>query len=287
MFTFFSAMLLVFATMSRHDIVNRYFEKDNHWQVFNLTYNATQVAHVGQTWRISSAIVAGQAFLTYFIMLGIIVPYKICTVRNSPTRIEPRKIYAVLGTLSFFMVLIMVWVVFQQPSSVYPLQDMKAPWILSASGDEWLDWKRGYKGRREGGHHLRVECPDGSWKPTDLYGRVYREFVIEDPGLLPPWPHCADYYSEPRSTLFRMCCAERTILQAYDPQPVFDTSQKIFLGFYLFYLCGNLLICLGLASFICHERSRAVDSSSLSRLTTSSTHVHFADTFQPLQNSLV
>lgn len=248
-FSICAATVLFINTMGRQFYVNHYFDQSDHWSVSNLTYNTTHMATVSQGWALSSTTIGGQGFSVLAIILGGTLALHLCG-----RSLSLKKFYALLAVTGFLMIPILLWLVLFLPSPTVKALTIETPWSLSLDGDVWLDYRQGYKRFRTGGHHLMVSCPDGSDRSSQAYGRIYRHFATDTPGDYPPWPLCADYYSQPQSKLYRMCCANRTILQEVNPTPVFHSSKTIFLSGYLTYL--GALGAIGIASFIMVRRNR-------------------------------
>ena len=259
-FSVVAATILFVSTLGRQFYANNDFDQEPHWVLSNLTYNATHVASVGQGWELSSTAISSQCFFVLAIILGSTL-FFLYTTRH---QLKPITLYLTLATTFCLMLAVMMWLVLYTPSPVIKDLDIQPPWSLSFSGDLWLDYRRRFRRFRMGGHHLRVDCPDGSTLSSEAYGRIVRHFTTDTPDDVPVWPWCADYYSDTQSKLYRMCCAARTVLQHFDPEPVFSTSQTIFLASYLTYLLGLLM--LGVSTRIIHQRARHSVSRRLSQL---------------------
>lgn len=258
-----------FVLVGRHTYVNAHFESSDNWEISNLTYNGTSLAHLGKGWAMSSEAISSQAVILLLSSLVLVAFYLVC--RGKPF---PQMLYFALGVILIIVGLVSLWAIFDGPSPVYPLQELEDPWSFSSSGDLWLDWHRGFKGRRTGGHHLMVRCPDNSIESTQEWGRIYRTFVTKDPVTIPKWPLCEDYFQTASSKLYRMCCGKRIILQPSDPQPVFDKTKSIFAGTFLSFLGYVLATGIGLATHLWWlKRPQSLESRPLA-LTSSSYRVN-------------
>lgn len=258
-----------FVLVGRHTYANAHFDSYDNWEISNLTYNGTSVAHLGKGWTMSSLAISSQSFV---LLAFSLVPVGIyLMVKGKPF---PQMLYLSLGVIFITVGLVSLWAIFYGPSPTYPLQELEEPWSLSSDGDLWLDWHRGFKGRRTGGHHLMVRCPDNSIESTQEWGRIYRIFVTGDPVTIPKWPLCEDYFQTASSKLYRMCCGKRAVLQPSDPQPVFDKTKTIFAGTFLSFLGCVLTVGLGLTIHLWWlKRPQSLESRPLG-LTSSSYQVN-------------
>jgi len=218
-------------------------EQPDHLTFQNLTYNGSAIGEVA-----SGHTYANDAFYGQIILILILGAVLSGFLLFGP-RVRQIPKVAITITLSFLglMGLLSLWPILYRGSVIYTSADMVNPWFFATDGELWIDWRRGYRNFRTGGHHLRVDCPLSS----DL--RAYQTFLTDKPSTLPSWPLCADYYSHAQHTLFRLCCAETLTTQSYDMDALISSTSHAFAWLYW----ATILVCLlGLASHYLYGRWR-------------------------------
>ena len=221
---------------------NHTFSNPENWSTFDLSYNETQVGSIALTYSYKPLwFVAVASIGAYGITVLVGVTLMIFMYKGHPFTVSA----AFICTL--FPAILIIPMLFSTPDAIYPREDMTPPWKYSPDGFLRLDYSTSSKGyENDDGYILKVECPDGSTRSTETYGRIFTAELLPNPPTFTPRPLCAYYYSSIQGKLFALCCglkknAVSSPLFRYEGQDLF---RALLVGYFSFLIIWFISIVL-------------------------------------------